>query len=411
MKRSGVADLPLHGGRVPVWLAERMARLGREIVSVIVHDYGASEVLTRLSDPFWFQAFGAVLGMDWHSSGITTSVMNALKQALNPIAHELGIYVCGGRGRFSRQTPQELLAVADHAGLDGDQLVRASRLSAKVDNTCVQDGFQLYLHTFIVTRNGEWAVVQQGMNDTSGLARRYHWHSANVRSFVSDPHAAIVGANQGTILNLSDSRAEANRAGIVELLSQHPDAQLAEMRKIILPGHHEVRPCDVNSKRLAAVLAVAYESQKTSFADALLLPGVGPRTLQALSLVSEVIHGSPARFADPARFAFAHGGKDGHPAPVPLKIYDQSIAVLRQAVGQAKINRSEKLEGLKKLHNLNRYVEERARLDVNVSEVIARERAIAPCLGGRTVFDDPPKSRHPAPGADTPEMVQPLLFR
>src|SRR5712664_4225938 len=199
MKRSGVADLPLHGGRVPQWLAERMTRLGTAISEAVVQDYGASAFLSRLSDPFWFQALGAVMGMDWHSSGITTSVMGALKRGLASRADELGIYICGGRGRFSRNTPNELRVIAERRGFDGEALVRTSRLTARVDNNAIADGFQIYLHSFIVSGAGDWAVVQQGLNDTSGLGRRYHWHSGSVRDFTSEPHTAIVGKNEGII--------------------------------------------------------------------------------------------------------------------------------------------------------------------------------------------------------------------
>src|SRR5438874_7385658 len=200
MKRSGVADLPLHGGRVPDWLAQRMTRQRAAITEAITYDYGTSAFLSRLSDPFWFQALGAVMGMDWPSSGITTSVMGALKRGLIPRAQELGLYVCGGRGRFSRNTPSELRSISYRQGLDGESLVRASRLTARIDNNAIADGFQIYLHSFVLTADGEWAVVQQGLNDRTGMARRYHWHSASVRDFVSEPHTAIVGEPQGEIM-------------------------------------------------------------------------------------------------------------------------------------------------------------------------------------------------------------------
>src|SRR5437660_1747463 len=207
MKRSGIADLPLHGGRVPGWLASRMTLLGTAISESVLYHYGTPALLARLSDPFWFQAFGSVMGMDWHSSGITTSVMGALKRGLNPRAHELGVYVCGGRGRHSRNTPDELRAVGDRAGLDGDRLAETSRLTARIDNNAIADGFQIYLHSFVVSTSGEWAVVQQGMNEQSRLARRYHWHSTAVRDFTEEPHTGIAGENQGTILNLVDGQA------------------------------------------------------------------------------------------------------------------------------------------------------------------------------------------------------------
>src|SRR3954462_9570830 len=207
MKRSGSANLPLHYGYVPQWLAVRMAKLGLAITESIITEYGKNEILRRLSDPFWFQSFGAVLGMDWHSSGITTSVMGALKRAINPHAKELGIFICGGKGKSSRQAPNELIAVADQTGLDGNYLVRCSKLSAKVDITAIQDGFQLYMHNFIVSDTGEWTVVQQGMHTGNNTARRYHWHSSSLRSFVEEPHTGICGTNQGNILNLTDAGA------------------------------------------------------------------------------------------------------------------------------------------------------------------------------------------------------------
>jgi hypothetical protein len=373
MKRSGTADLPLHGGHVPQWLHSRMALLGREIIRAMVMEHGTSEVLSRLSDPFWFQALGCVMGMDWHSSGITTSVMGALKKAINPIYSETGLYVCGGRGKQSLQTPQELVDFSNRTGLNGTELVRASRLSAKIDNTCVLDGFSLYLHSFVVSRTGEWAVVQQGMNTATKTARRYHWHSATVKSFVDDPHSAVIGRNVGEIINLSDSRAEKNRSGIVDFLSQHPDVQVREMRRLVMDRGHAIEQKHVDSKRLGAVLTLAYEKQYKEFVNAILLPGVGPRTVQSLALVSEVIYGGRSRFSDPARFAFAHGGKDGHPFPVPLVVYDQSISVLRNAVDRAKIDRSDKLRSLEVLGRMARLIETRHDPFADVDKVIKHE--------------------------------------
>ncbi len=384
MGRSGVADLPLHGGRVPAWLAERMTVLGTAICQAVIEEWGPSELLRRLADPFWFQSLGCVLGMDWHSSGITTSVMGALKRGLNPIADRLGLTICGGRGRHSRRTPDELLSVADRTGLDGEALVRASRLSAKVDNTCLQDGFTIYLHCFVVTDRGEWAVVQQGMNPQSAMARRYHWLSEGLRSFVLDPQAAVVGSPQGELLNLSDARAEGAQAGILEFLREPPDRQLAEIRHLPMARHHDVRPADVDEKRLGAVLALAYERPLRDFADALLVEGLGPRTLQALALVSEVIFGQPTRFDDPARFSFALGGKDGHPFPVPLAVYDRSISFLERAVEKARLARSEKLQGMQRLHRLAREVERRLAPEADLPRLIAKERAESPFYGGRT---------------------------
>jgi hypothetical protein len=387
MKRSGIADLPLHGGRVPVWLAERMTVLGTAIVESVLYEYGPSELLTRLSDPFWFQALGSVMGMDWHSSGITTSVMGALKRGLGPRAHELGVYICGGRGRHSRRTPDELRAIADRVSLDGESLVRTSRLTARVDNNAIADGFQIYLHTFVVTAAGEWAVVQQGMNEATGLARRYHWHSATVRDFVSEPHAAIVGEPQGELMNLVDHQARPARDALLEIARQSPETTLREVRQLCLPRHHDVRTANIDLKRLGAVLAVAYEREFRDFASLLLLEDLGPRTLQSLALIAEVVHGAPSRFSDPARFSFAHGGKDGHPFPVPVKIYDESIGVLRRSLDHARLGDRDKLEGIRRLDQFVSAVGQRYRPQADFDLVMKHERAISHRLGGRTAFE------------------------
>ena len=393
MKRSGVADLPLHGGRVPQWLAERMTKLGTAITETIVHDYGTSAFLSRLSDPFWFQAFGAVMGMDWHSSGITTSVMGALKRGLGPKADELGIYICGGRGRFSRNTPHELRLIADRRGFDGEALVRTSRLTARVDNNAIADGFQIYLHSFVVTSKGEWAVVQQGLNDRTGMARRYHWHSAAVRDFVSEPHTGIVGENQGSIMNLVDGGAHQAQTAMLEITHQQPEKILTSVRHLVLPSHHEVRPENVDLKRLGAVLAVAYERDLRDFAELLLVEKLGPRTLQSLALVAEVVHGAPSRFKDPARFSFAHGGKDGHPFPVPLKTYDHSLNFLRSSLDRAKVGDKEKIDGFRRLERFVNAVETTLQPEADFDRLIAHEHNISPSLDGRSVFDDKPGRR------------------
>jgi uncharacterized protein len=388
MKRSGFADLPLHGGHVPGWLAERMTKLGTAISENILHHYGTSALLSRLSDPFWFQALGCVMGMDWHSSGITTSVMGALKRGLNPRARELGIYVCGGRGKHSRKTPEELRMFAESANLGGEALVRSSRLAARVDNNAIADGFQLYLHTFVVTRSGEWAIVQQGMNGTSALARRYHWHSAAVRDFTSEPHSGIVGEHQGTIMNLVDAQAKAAQDAMLEIAREKPESALREVRKLELPAHHDLRAENVDLKRLGTVLAVAYEKDLRDFAELLLLEKLGPRTLQSLALIAEVVHGTPSRFSDPARFSFALGGKDEHPFPVPLKTYDESLSVLRRALDSATLGNSDRTEGLKRLDRFLRTMEEKCKPVAHLPELVAHENAISKSLDGRSVFDD-----------------------
>jgi hypothetical protein len=408
-QRSGSADLPLHGGRVPAWLAERMARLGRLIVEAIVLEYGRDELLRRLAHPFWFQSLGAVMGMDWHSSGITTSVLGALKRGLAPVAGELGLWVCGGRGRHSRRTPEELLRVGERTGIDGSGLARISRLVAKVDSAAVQDGFDLYLHGFVVAADGRWTVVQQGMSAERKEARRYHWLSEGLRDFVDAPHAAIAGEAQGEIVNLTDHRAAPSRRAQLELVAGGAEMVLGELRRIgtvaarsldgrgqapplrqsgdtrmqvgrndgalpirrrggarprpsaspvqlslplphlDMPAHHEVRREDVDHRRLAAAFAAAAARGPVDYPELLLTPGVGARTVAALALVAEVVHGAPCRFADPARFAYAHGGKDGHPFPVPLPVYDRTLEVMRQAVTTARLGNDEKLAALRRL--------------------------------------------------------------
>jgi uncharacterized protein len=348
MKRSGAADLPLHYGHVPQWLAQRMVKLGFAVTESILIEYGKSEFLRRLSDPFWFQSFGAVMGMDWHSSGITTSVLGALKRAINPHSASLGIYICGGKGKFSKETPAELIKIAEKTGLDGGDLVRSSKLSAKVDNTAIQDGFQLYTHNFILSDLGQWTVIQQGMKPDEKTARRYHWHSDNLTSFVDEPHTGICGSNQGIILNLTDAQAGATRREILNLTSETPSHIISEFNQLVMPSHHELREENINLKRLGSILWLAHEKKPADFEELLLLNGVGPRTIQSLALVSEVIHGTASRFKDPARFSFAHGGKDGHPFPVPTKVYDEVIETLQNAISKAKIGLSDKNEAIRK---------------------------------------------------------------
>ena len=405
--RSGSADLPLHGGRVPLWLAGRMSRLGAVISEAIVLNYGRDELLRRLAHPFWFQSFGAVMGMDWHSSGITTSVIGALKRGLEPLSGELGIHVCGGRGKQSRKTPQELTAIGERVGIDGAALAGVSRLVAKVDSAAIQDGFDLYLHGFIVTDDGHWTVVQQGMNDSSRTARRYHWLSEGLQNFVEEPHKAIDGIHQGQIVNLTDRRADASRRAQLELLdSLGPDGLARELAAIeakpgkpvpppdpvqltlphlVMPSHHDVRASDVLAPRLHATFTAAANRGPADFAELLLVPGVGARTVWALAMVAEVVHGAPYRFTDPARFSFAHGGKDRHPFPVPLKVYDETISVMKAAVQKAKLGEDDRLAALKRLDDEARRVERRA-AGPPVPEVIAEERRLSHTYGGRSVF-------------------------
>jgi uncharacterized protein len=398
-RRTGSADLPLHSGRVPPWLATRMASLGAIITQAIVHHYGRDEFLQRLAHPFWFQSFGAVMGMDWHSSGITTSVIGALKRGLNPLAGELGVHVCGGRGQHSRKTPDELRLLAERTGFDGARLTQASRLVAKVDSAAVQDGFDLYLHGFFVTDDGKWTVVQQGMNGEARQARRYHWHSRNLRDFVDAPHSAIDGPRKGEIVNLTDHRAGASRDAQLDLLSAlGPDRIVAEyealtseapaqplLPHLVMPAHHDVRPKDVFVRRLHATLAAADAQGPSDFADLLLTPGVGARTVRSLAMVAEVVHGAPYRFQDPARFSLAHGGKDRHPFPVPIKVYDETIRVLKSAVQSAKLGREEELSAIKRLDDQARRLE-RGATGPSFEAFVATERAASPDLDGRSVF-------------------------
>ncbi|MGY3621094.1 DUF763 domain-containing protein [Bradyrhizobium sp. USDA 10063] len=398
-RRTGSADLPLHSGRVPAWLGQRMSTLGSIITQAIVHHYGREEFLQRLAHPFWFQSFGAVMGMDWHSSGITTSVIGALKRGLAPLQGELGIYVCGGRGSNSRRTPDELTALGERTGFDGAALTRASRLVAKVDSAAVQDGFELYLHGFFVTEDGKWTVVQQGINGDKRQARRYHWHSENLKSFVDEPHSAIDGPAQGEIINLTDHRAERSRSAQLDLLcalgpdgiareyaalSKQPDPQ-PELPHLIMPAHHDVRASDVFTRRLHGTLAAAAECGPRDFPELLLTPGVGARTVQSLAMVAEVVHGAPYRFKDPARFSLAHGGKDRHPYPVPIKVYDETIRVLKSAVQQASLGRDEEMQALKRLDNQARLLE-RTATGPSFDAFVAQERNRSPALGGRSVF-------------------------
>jgi hypothetical protein len=406
-QRAGSADLPLHGGRVPKWLADRMTRLGGVISEAIVQEYGRDELLRRLAHPFWFQAFGAVMGMDWHSSGITTSVIGSLKRGLNPIAGELGVHVCGGRGKHSRATPGELVAIGDRVGLDGADLAKASRLVAKVDSAAVQDGFDLYLHGFIVTDDGRWVVVQQGMNGDRKQARRYHWLSEGLQSFVEEPHTAIDGIEQGVIVNLTDRRAAASRQGQVDLLDTlGPDGIAREIAgledrpaveqppllpHLVMPDHHDVRAGDIIARRLHGNLAAAADCGPADFSELLLVPGVGARTVRALAMVAEVVHGSPYRFSDPARFSLAHGGKDRHPYPVPIKVYDQTIRVLKSAVHRAKLGHTEELAAIRTLDHQARRLEREAS-GPSVDDLIAEERSRSHEYGGRSVFgwEQPP---------------------
>ncbi len=351
MRRTGIATLPLHGGSAPRWLFERMVRLARAVVGALVEEVGPEGVLRRLSDPFWFQAFGCVLGFDWHSSGLTTTVCGALKEGLRGLEREVGLVVAGGKGAASRRTPDELRAYGDRLGLDADRLVYASRLSAKVDNNAVQDGYQLYHHTFFVTHTGAWAVVQQGMREQDRTARRYHWLGERVRDFVCEPHAAVCAECVVPTLNLVARESDRARQAMTALSRERPERLAAELQQVLsLPARHHVTLEDLDPRRLERAFLSTYQAQAASFEALLGLPGVGAKTLRALALLSELLAGAPPSWRDPARFAFAHGGKDGHPYPVDRATYDRTVAVLEDALRRAHLGHRDRLEALRRLH-------------------------------------------------------------
>lgn len=356
--RTGIANLPLHYGKAPAWLFQRMKQLARHITLAIITEYGPQEALVRLSDPFWFQAFGCVLGFDWHSSGLTTTVCGALKEGLRGLEKETGLYVVGGKGRTSRQTPQEIQQYGDRFGIDAPNLIYASRMSAKVDNAALQDGYQLYHHNLIFTHEGQWAVIQQGMNEVNRYARRYHWLGSKVTDFVCEPHAAVCCDHKVKVLNMTARESNAARDCSAVISRENPDKVLKELKgfqeRLTLPRKHEVSLSDINPERLKRVLLTTYERQPGDFASLLGIKGVGPKTVRSLSLISELLYEAKPSFRDPVRFSFAHGGKDGYPYPVDRGNYDLSIDFLKKAVDQAKIGRTEKLKALKRLGMLMR---------------------------------------------------------
>ncbi|MCX5886648.1 MAG: DUF763 domain-containing protein [Proteobacteria bacterium] len=350
--KTGIANLPLHYGKAPSWLFQRMKRLAREISLVIIDEFGPEEMLRKLSDPFWFQAFGCILGFDWHSSGLTTTVCGALKEGTRGIERDIGLFVAGGKGKFSRQTPHQIEEYGNALSLDPQPLVYASRMSAKVDSAAVQDGYQLYHHTFIFTARGNWTVIQQGMNETNRYARRYHWLSDTIQDFVCEPHQAVCCDQRGETLNLVAQESKETRKASTIIACENPDRITSELRKIKeldLPKHHEVLINDINPERLKKILIKTHEKQPDNFEHLLGIEGVGPKTVRSLSLISELIYGAKPSFRDPARFSFAHGGKDGHPYPVDRKNYDLSIEILRKSIRSAKLGEREKIEALKRL--------------------------------------------------------------
>lgn len=355
-RHTGIASLPLHGGKAPAWLFSRMERLSREIIIYMVSEFGAREVLRRLSDPFWFQSFGCVLGFDWHSSGVTTTVTGAVKEGLKDIDRELGLFAAGGKGGTSRKTPSQIAAACERIGMEAKPLVYASRMSAKVDSAAVQDGYQLYHHAFFFTPQGEWCVVQQGMSDATGMARRYHWLSEHLDSFVDEPHEAVCCDARTETLNMVAEENAPVRAASSELASQSPDLTLrvlAKVPELRMPERHTLFPeLDVPDRHLQKILTKTYEAAPKDFESLLGIQGVGPKTVRALALASELVHGTPTSLRDPARFAFAHGGKDGTPFPVDRKTYDRTIEVLGNALNRASVDRSEKVAAFKRLGEL-----------------------------------------------------------
>ena len=363
MRRSGAIEMRLHGGKAPAWLFHRMRRLAREIGLIVIEEYGRDELLRRLSDPYWFQAFGCVLGFDWHSSGLTTTTCGALKEALNPLAKETGLFIAGGKGKTSRRTPEEIERFGETAGISAEGLVYASRMSAKVDSSAVQDGYQLYHHTFIFTEDSRWTVIQQGMNDTNHYARRYHWLSlgdggdgAHGLDFVNEPHAAVCADTAATTLNMVASESAETRDVCAELAKETPEKLTRELERLVerLPGRHHITAADINPKRLRSIFLKTYERQPEDFETLLGQPGVGAKTIRALTLISELVHGTNPSWRDPARFSFAHGGKDGHPYPVNREVYERSIDHLRKALKQVKVGNLERLEAFKRLDNFRR---------------------------------------------------------
>jgi uncharacterized protein len=422
MKHS-FANLPLHGGKAPAWLFQRMRKLAGSLTEIMVMELGQEAFLDRISDPFWFQCLGCVLGFDWHSSGVTTTTCAALKEGIEGREADLGLFICGGKGAASRKTPQQIMNYSARVGTDGDRLVYASRMSAKVDSSALQDGFQVYHHCFIFTRDGKWAVVQQGMNEESGWARRYHWLADKDLNFVCEPHKAVCSDGKPQVFNMVAKEADLLRTAATDASKLPPEKLLSELKLALgdrankprrrtaaprgqrefdlfsdtgeetgnssektvsyaaakdcrppyfgkrqqsalleggnslpplsstlsLPGRHNIVVTDINPARLKDTFVRTYERQPENFETLLGVEGVGPKTLRALSLVGQLLYGATPSFRDPARFSFAHGGKDGIPFPVDRKTYDTTVNILEKAVSQAKVGQSEKLQAMRRM--------------------------------------------------------------
>jgi len=367
LKRTGVARLPLHYGRAPSWLVVRMVKLAKEIVTVVLDEYGSDEFLRRISDPYWFQALGCVLGYDWHSSGVTTVLTGVLKSAIDPEDH--GLAVCGGKGKASLQAPTEISRVGDTFSFSTDRvngLRYASRMSAKVDNTAIQAGYPLYHHAFFVTEKGSWAVVQQGMSIQDRTARRYHWLSEHVENLVVEPHDAIVGdARREAALDMTAKESEGCRKTSIDIAQEEP-RKIAKMLKSIRPSYQKsLQEWMPNIERKEYVIDVlslprslnwkaakkAYEFQPKNYEELLGIRGIGPATVRALALISELIYGEKPSWKDPVKYSFAVGGKDGVPFPVDKPAYDETIEILENAIKQANVGSKERISAIKRLSN------------------------------------------------------------
>mgnify|MGYP000441996930 FL=1 len=388
MINAGSMGLPLHFGKMPSWFTERMGLMGNAIVESVVDNYGKSEVLTRMSDPNWFQALGAVMGMQWNSSGVTAAVLGSLKPQINPKANDLGLYILGGKGKYGWSVPNQVRRISDKHNLNGDDLAKSSQLTSRVDNNAVQDGYNLYQQYFIVTDEGEWTSITQGMNKNTRRARRYHWHSPTVKSFVETPHTGIVGEKGQPVLNLTDSKADMLRTNMVGLTKEKPSEVIGHYKDIVMPNRHDVREEDVNMTRLGSVLNMAYNSDIENFEDLVMMKGVGPRTLKSLAMVSEVVHGDASRFEDPARFSFAIGGKDGRPHPIDTKAMDETIDMLQTSVDKSKLGDKDKSRAIKRLHRACVENEKGASPISFLEDLIEYEWDHAEKNGGKTFMGD-----------------------
>ena len=384
MISAGSIGMPLHFGKVPGFLTERMGDMGEAIIESIVENYGPSEVLTRMSDPQWFQALGATMGMHWNSSGITAVVLGALKRRLNKRAPDLGLYILGGKGKAIQSTGHHIARVADRHSLDGKGLVRSARLTSRIDNNAIQDGYNLYQQYFLLSNQGEWTAISQGMNTGTRRARRYHWHSPTVRSFGDAPHTGIAGLEKQQVLNLVDKNAAPLRQHMVALTKERPKDVAEAIHASEMPNRHDVRKDDINPARLASVLDLAYNRDIESFEDLVDLHGVGPRTLKALAMASELIHGDNTRFEDPARFAFAVGGKDGRPHPIDTESLEQTVSLLKESVSRSKLGERDKNDAIKRLHKAAVEGESKGVPIDFINDLIEHEWARSESEGGAT---------------------------